>query len=149
MILPNEENIAVRAIGWIFIKQAFRLSKDPDFKVKRFKCFKPLPMFLFELPKNCFSKNFLVFIWGKCIFILAFIIWWNSQSLALQILIPSSAGLLLILSLIGCYCCCCRETGSRNEDVKRQPKVIIPTSILLQSLAENQFKYKPQVNEIA
>ena len=95
-----------------------------------------------------FSKIFVVCIWGKFLFILVFLIWWNSQSLVVQIVIPSSAGLLLIFSLIACYCCCCRETGSRNEAVIKQPTFIMPTNIPLQNPAENQFKYKPQLDNI-
>ena len=69
-----------------------------------------------------------------------------SLSLVVKIAIPSSAGLLLILSIIACHCCCCRASGSRGGVVGTQTKFAIPTKFPLHNPAENQFSYKTQVN---
>ena len=75
-------------------------------------------------------------------FVLAFLLWWNSQSLAVKIAVPGGAGLLLILSIICCYCCCCKKRA-------RGKALEMPTHIQLQNPAEKQFQYNKQVNEIA
>ena len=82
-------------------------------------------------------------------FVLAFLLWWNSQSLAVKIVVSGDAGLLLILSIICCYCCCCKQSGSGEAVVNTRPAVVMPAHILLQNPAEKQFQYNKKVNEIA
>ena len=82
-------------------------------------------------------------------FVLAFLLWWNSQSLAVKIAVRGGAGLLLILSIICCYCCCCKKRARGGVVVNTRPAAVMPTHIQLQNPAEKQFPYNKQVNEVA
>ena len=81
--------------------------------------------------------------------ILAFLLWWNSQSDAGKIALGVGFGLLLIL-LISCCCCCfCRKRGKRGAMISSTPEAKMSTDIPFQNPVENQFRYKKQVDEIA